>query len=313
MDKAMARQERPSCRRCRAANLAVPLHLSFRSEASIAETICAKKSLPMARARDQSQPMSHFCSDLVARVAKARQIVPDDRYIWCRAADTFDTALVQRHGLLLGGAFSPHFLRDSTAVGCDTPWAVQLRRCRVLTCNHLAKQPIGSWLPLMEKVAAEGESLLVVTDSIGSELLNTFVVNAIRGTLPVCVVHPAGDRSGRTTTRAQFAAPWISPEQLPRVEEVWIRRTASVCFPSAGEPLSSSAAIQTFAIIETGGENHEDQSARLRFLMQELQQPGNSNHPVASTIHSSDEESPCLPIIPASPPRLAHDFHNQEV
>ncbi len=53
---------------------------------------------------------------------------------------------------------------------------------------------------------------------------------------------------------------------------MWIRRTATACFPDAGDPLSSAAALQNLAIIETGGENHEDQYARLRFLMRELQQ-----------------------------------------
>jgi hypothetical protein len=126
----------------------------------------------------------------------------------------------------------------------------------------------------MEKVAGAGESLLVVTETIGSELLSTFVVNAFKGTLPVCAVHPAGDRPGGPATAAQFATPPVSPDQLPRIDEVWIRRTASVCFPGAGEPLSSASVLQSFAIIETGGENHEDQYDRLRFLMRELQVRG---------------------------------------
>ncbi len=216
--------------------------------------------------------MNDRLSDLVTLIAKARQTVSDDRYIWCCAADTFESRLVQRQGLLLGGAFSPHFLRDSTAMWWDIPGAVRLRHCRVLVCDQAAQEPLASWLPLMEKVAGAGESLLVVTETIGSELLSTFVVNAFKGTLSVCVVRPAGDRSGSPAAGVQFATPPVSPDQLPRIDEFWIRRTASVCFPGVGEPLSSAAALQSFAIIETGGENHEDQYDRLRFLMRELQQ-----------------------------------------
>jgi hypothetical protein len=61
-------------------------------------------------------------------------------------------------------------------------------------------------------------------------------------------------------------------DQLLRIDDVWVRRTATVCFPTTGDPLSSAAAIQDFVVIETGGENHEDQFDRLRFLMRELQQ-----------------------------------------
>jgi hypothetical protein len=54
---------------------------------------------------------------------------------------------------------------------------------------------------------------------------------------------------------------------------VWVRRTGTACFPASSDPLSSAAALEDFAIIETGGENHDDQYDRLRFLMHELQQP----------------------------------------
>jgi hypothetical protein len=84
-------------------------------------------------------------------------------------------------------------------------------------------------------------------------------------------VDPVRDRSGGPAAGRQFATPPASPDQLLRIDEVWVRRTATVCFPNAGDPLLSTAAVQDFAIIETGGENHEDQYDRLRFLMRELQ------------------------------------------
>jgi hypothetical protein len=123
----------------------------------------------------------------------------------------------------------------------------------------------------MEAVAGAGEALLVVTETVGSELLSTFVVNAFKGTLPVCVVHPA--RAGSSAPGARFAAPPPGPDQLLRIDEVLVRRSASVCFPLTTDPLASAAALQDFVIIETGGENHEDQFDRLRFLMRELQRP----------------------------------------
>ena len=201
-------------------------------------------------------------------MAEARRLVPDERYIWGTAAETFDSRIAQRRGLLLGGAFSPHFLRDASAMHWDVPWMVRLRHCRVMVCGQAAQQPVSVWLPLMEHIAAAGESLLVVTSTIDSELLATFVVNAFKGTIPVCVARP-GQSSSVSGNRLDL--PPQSPDQLFRIDEVWVRRTATACFPAAGEPLGSAGALQPFAIIETGGENHEDQYDRLRFLMRALQ------------------------------------------
>jgi hypothetical protein len=210
-------------------------------------------------------------SDLLPLIAEARRLVPDDRHIWCSASETFGSRLTQRRGLLLGGALSPHFLRDSAAMCWDTPWTVRLRHCRVVVCDKAAHQPLAAWLPLMESVARAGESLLVVTETIDSELLATFIVNAFKGTLPVCAVYPVRGRSGNPAPGTQFSTPPAGVDQLLRIDDVWIRRTATVCFPTAGDPLSSAGALQDFGVIETGGENHEDQFDRLRFLMRELQ------------------------------------------
>ncbi len=122
----------------------------------------------------------------------------------------------------------------------------------------------------MESIVAAGESLLVVTETIGSEFLSTLVVNALQGTLRVYAVQPAGDRLTGPAGSTQFATPPSGPEQLPRIDEVWVRRSATACFPAAKDP--TAPAVKNFAIIEAGGENHEDRYDRLRFLMRELQQ-----------------------------------------
>jgi hypothetical protein len=127
----------------------------------------------------------------------------DDRFIWCSASDVFESRIVQRRGLLLGGALSPHFLRDTAGMWSEIPWAVRLQRCRLVVCDRAAHEPLAAWLPLMEGVAKAGESLLVVTETIGSELLRTFIVNALKATLPVCVVRPPRDRSGNPAPGAE--------------------------------------------------------------------------------------------------------------
>lgn len=222
--------------------------------------------------------MNDHPPDLLNLIAEARQLVPDDRYIWCRASDEFESRLTQRRGLLLGGAHSPHFLRDTKEMWSGIPWTVQLKHCRLVACDKAAHEPVAAWLRLMEGIAGAGEAMLVVTETIGSELLHTFVVNALKGTLPVCVVRPPRDRHGRPAPGMESlarscATPPQQHGQLPRIGEVWIRRTATALFTGESEAGPSAAGLHSFVVIETGGEHHEDQHDRLRFLMQELQRP----------------------------------------
>ena len=235
---------------------------------------CEKNRFSLRRFLSTLMLMNERPADLLGLISDARRIVADDRHIWCCASETFDSRIRQQRGLLLGGAVSPHFLRDHSEMWSDTPWTVRMRHCRVAVCSQAAQEPLAAWLPLMEAIVASGESLLVVTDTIDSELLNTFIVNALKQTLRVCAVHPARDRYGSPAAGTQLATPPTTPDQLLRIDDVWVRRTATACFPAAAEPLSSAPVLQNFAIIETGGENHTDQYDRLRFLMRELQQPG---------------------------------------
>ncbi len=209
--------------------------------------------------------------DLHALLAEARRLVPDDRHIWCSASDSYDSRLRKQRGLLLGGAYSPHFLRDTAAGSWDIPWMVRLRHCRVIVCGRAAHEPVSAWLPLMEAIVAAGESLLVVTEGIDSELLQTFVVNASKATLHVCPIRPRRDHTRNAAAGSQFDTPPATPDQLLRIDDVWVRRSGTACFPATSEPLASAPALEDFVIIETGGENHDDQYDRLRFLMRELQ------------------------------------------
>jgi hypothetical protein len=208
--------------------------------------------------------------DLLALLGEARRLAPDDRYIWCAAADTFESRLQQRRGMLLGGAYSPQFLRDTSAQTWDVPWVVRLRYGRVAVCGKAAQEPLAAWLPLMEQIASANESLLVVADAVESELLATFLVNAFKGTLRVCVAHHL-DQENPSRSGAQLSAPPATSDQLLRIDDIRVRRTATACFPAATDPLATAPNLQNFVIIETGGENHDDQYDRLRFLMRELQ------------------------------------------
>lgn len=125
----------------------------------------------------------------------------------------------------------------------------------------------------MEARVQSGESLLIVTREVSSELLHTFVVNSIKETLSCCVIRDAESLPGWGFA----AAPWkfvrTPPNRedvLPRAAEAWVRRTATVLFPEANSEWRSLASDVT--VISVGGENHDDQQDRLRFLVKAIQQ-----------------------------------------
>lgn len=65
-------------------------------------------------------------SDLIGILGDVRRSVIDDRLIWCVAGDGFETTVSKRQGLILGRAWSPHFLRSSGAFWWEAPWTMFL-------------------------------------------------------------------------------------------------------------------------------------------------------------------------------------------
>ncbi|HSE97302.1 MAG TPA: hypothetical protein VLD57_03460 [Blastocatellia bacterium] len=219
--------------------------------------------------------MSEDYDDLLSVLAEARRSVGDSRLIWCVSADNFETTVSHRRGLILGGAWSPRFLRDRTAFGWDVPWTVYLYAPSILIIDK-AVAPFAEWIPLMEAQAQARESLLLVTREVSTELLRTFIVNYLKETLACCVIRYDESLHGWGVPAPN--GPWeyrgSPPSQadlLPRAAEGWVRRTSTVLFPSAESQWQS--VTTDIAVISVGGENHEDQQDRLRFLMKEIQEP----------------------------------------
>jgi hypothetical protein len=211
--------------------------------------------------------LSNLLDEVMARVS-------DSRFVWCVAADGFDTTVSARRGLILGGAWSPHFLRDAPDLWWDVPWTMRLWAPRTITIDK-ADMPLAQWLPLMEAVAKAGESLLIVTREVSSELLQTIIVNSLKKTLSGCIVRTAENLSGYAIPPS--GVPWevaVAPaktnDRLPQAAEAWVRRSATVLFPKIENEWQSLDSEVT--IISVGGENHEDQIGRLRFLVKRIQQ-----------------------------------------
>src|SRR5262249_31794284 len=178
--------------------------------------------------------MSADFPDLVELLAELRRAVPDTRLIWCVPGERFETVVAPRKGLLLGGAWSPQFLRD-TADPWSVPWTVHLKRARVLLTDA-AQPPLADWQALLEMIAQAGEAFLLVCREIDSELLRYLVAHTAAGTLKACAVRGTWGRGANLPLALQafgglLARPPKKALHLAQAAEVFARRAATVVFP----------------------------------------------------------------------------------
>jgi hypothetical protein len=208
-------------------------------------------------------------SDLRELLDKTLETVPDSRSVWCTASYHFETTVARRPGLLLGGAWAPQLLGEASDLW-PVPWTMTLQQPRVLAIERVMA-PFWKWLPLLEGAAKAEESLMVAAEEIGDDFLRTLVANLERRTIKASAVRSSAGVSA-SLGRAG-ADPPSDHRALPRVKEAWIRRGASVVFPWNDADWPDAPQI---AVVEVGGEDGEDQRARLRFLAEAIREKDRS-------------------------------------
>jgi hypothetical protein len=205
-------------------------------------------------------PTEH--SDLRELLDEILEMVPDSRSVWCTASVRFETTVARRRGLLLGGAWAPQLLGEAEDLW-PVPWTMTLQQPRVLAVERVLS-PFWKWLPFLEGVAKAEESLVVAAGEIGEDFLRTLVANLARRTIKASAVRL---REGVSLPGRTYADPPGDHRALPRVKEAWVRKGASVVFPWNDGDWPAAPEI---AVVEVGGEDSEDQRARLRFLAEAI-------------------------------------------
>jgi len=83
------------------------------------------------------------------------------------------------------GFLSPHFVTDAASVECvlERPY---------LLIHEEKLSSAAALVPLLEKIAAEKRSLLVIAEEVEGEALAVLVVNRLRGIVPSCAVKAPG-------------------------------------------------------------------------------------------------------------------------
>ncbi|MGH9462725.1 MAG: chaperonin GroEL, partial [Vicinamibacteria bacterium] len=119
-------------------------------------------------------------------IAEAMAKVGKDGVIQVEEARTLETSLEIVEGMQFDrGYLSPYFVTDPERM------EVVLEECYILV--HEKKiSSMHDLLPLLEKTAQSGKSLLVIAEDLEGEALATLVVNKLRGTLKVAAVKAPG-------------------------------------------------------------------------------------------------------------------------
>ncbi|MGI6454316.1 MAG: chaperonin GroEL [bacterium] len=119
-------------------------------------------------------------------IADAMDKVGKDGVITVEEAKSLETQLEVVEGMQFDkGYLSPYFATDTQTLEAvlEDPY-ILIHEKKISNMRDL--------LPILEKVAQSGRSLLIIAEDIEGEALATLVVNKIRGTLKVCSVKAPG-------------------------------------------------------------------------------------------------------------------------
>lgn len=119
-------------------------------------------------------------------IADAMERVGKDGTITVEEAKTIETSLEVVEGMQFDkGYLSPYFVTDPNNMECVLENAyILIYEKKISSLNDL--------LPLLQTVAQQGKTLMIIAEDVDGEALAALVVNRLRGTLNVCAVKAPG-------------------------------------------------------------------------------------------------------------------------
>ena len=176
-------------------------------------------------------------------IADAMSKVKKDGVITVEEAKGTETEVKVVEGMQFDrGYISPYFMTDSDKMEArlDQPF-ILITDKKISTMKDL--------LPVLEPIAREGKSLLIIAEDVDGEALTTLVVNRLRGTIKVAAVKAPGfgDRrkemlqdiailTGATLISEErgFTLENTTPEMLGKAEKVTITKENTTIVGGAG-------------------------------------------------------------------------------
>jgi chaperonin GroEL len=148
-----------------------------------------KMSIPVESGKQIEQVAT--CSanqdvEIGKKLAEAMDKVGKDGVITVEEGQSLETTVELVEGMQFDkGYLSPHFITnlENMTVELDKPY---------ILIHEKKISSVKSLVPLLEKVAKQGRSLLIVAEEVEGEALATLVVNKLRGVLQVAAVKAPG-------------------------------------------------------------------------------------------------------------------------
>jgi len=222
---------------------------------AIAVAALRELSRPVRSKLEKSQVATiaaHNDPTIGALVADAIERVGGDGVVTVEEAKGTETSLDVVEGTRFDrGYLSPYFVTDPQRMECVLRDAVVLIHDKRVTV-------MKDLLPVLEQVAQEGRSLLIVADDVEGEALATLVVNKLRGTLACAAVKAPGFGDRRRAmledlailTGGQVVAEelglrleHVRAEHLGRAGRIVVDRDATTIIGGGGEKEALAARI----------------------------------------------------------------------
>ncbi len=119
-------------------------------------------------------------------IADAMDKVGAEGVIQVEEAKSIETTMDLVEGMQFDRGYqSPYFITDTTKMSCAMENAYILIHEKKIS-------NLRDFIPVLEKVAASGKPLLIISEEVENEVLAALVVNKMRGTINVCAVKAPG-------------------------------------------------------------------------------------------------------------------------
>ena len=207
-------------------------------------------------------------------IAEAMKTVKKEGVITVEEAKGTDTTVDVVEGMQFDRGFiSPYFMNNTEKMTCemDQP-AILIYDKKISNLQDL--------LPVLEPVAKQGRSLLIIAEDVESQALATLVLNSMRGSLKICAVKAPGfgDRRKEMLQDIAILTGGIviseevglklenaTLEMLGRADKVVVSKEATTIVDGAGDKEAIAQRVQTIkAQIETTTSEYDKEKLKER-------------------------------------------------
>ena len=207
-------------------------------------------------------------------IAEAMKTVKKEGVITVEEAKGTDTTVDVVEGMQFDRGFiSPYFMNNTEKMTCemDQP-AILLYDKKISNLQDL--------LPVLEPVAKQGRSLLIIAEDVESQALATLVLNSMRGSLKICAVKAPGFGDRRKEMLQDIATLTggiviseevglklenATLEMLGRADKVVVSKENTTIVDGAGDKEAIAQRVQTIkAQIETTTSEYDKEKLQER-------------------------------------------------